>query len=67
MSEVAKVSIVTPVKNIFNNQKADNFLKCVSSVATQTYPSVEHLVVDGGSEDGTLVILTTQPSIHFEV
>ena len=66
MTERAKVTIITPVKNILNEQLAERFLNCVSSVANQTYPSIEHLVVDGNSDDGTAVILTTQPSIRYE-
>jgi putative colanic acid biosynthesis glycosyltransferase len=30
---------------------------CLESVAAQTHPAVEHLVVDGGSSDGTLELL----------
>ena len=67
MSDVAKVTVITPVKNILDNQLAERFLACASSVATQTYPNIEHIVIDGGSVDGTLVILTTQPSLRYEV
>ena len=28
--------------------------RCIESVASQTYPQIEHVFVDGGSEDGTL-------------
>jgi glycosyltransferase involved in cell wall biosynthesis len=43
------VSIVTPVKN------AARFLAhTLESVREQTHPEVEHIVVDGGSTDGTL-------------
>ena len=28
--------------------------RCIESVASQTYPHIEHVFVDGGSEDGTL-------------
>lgn len=46
------VSIVTPVLN-----RADSIGICLQSVADQTYSNVEHIVVDGGSSDGTLDIL----------
>jgi glycosyltransferase involved in cell wall biosynthesis len=42
------VSIVTPVLN-----RADTIKSCLASVAAQTYPRVEHIVIDGGSDDGT--------------
>ena len=32
---------------------------CLASVLSQTYPNVEHVVIDGASEDGTLDILRT--------
>jgi len=46
------VSIITPV---FNGKE---FLEeSVKSVLNQTYKKVEHIIVDGGSTDGTLEIL----------
>jgi glycosyltransferase involved in cell wall biosynthesis len=47
------VSIVTPVRN------GERFVaQTVESVLAQSYPHVEYIVVDGGSTDGTLEILT---------
>lgn len=47
-----KVSIVTPVYN-----RADCIENCLLSVADQTYPNIEHILVDGGSTDGTIEII----------
>jgi glycosyltransferase len=44
-----KVSIVTACYN-----SARTIAGALDSVASQTHPDVEHIVVDGGSADGTL-------------
>ena len=46
------VSIVTPTL-----QRVDYLERTLRSVRAQTYPNVEHIVVDGGSTDGTLALL----------
>lgn len=50
----ARVSIVTPVLNRVATIEA-----CLRSIAQQTHPDVEHIVVDGGSTDGTLDVLAS--------
>lgn len=45
------ISIVTVVLNAENT-----IAEALDSVASQTYPEVEHLLIDGGSTDGTLDI-----------
>ncbi|MFT3807440.1 glycosyltransferase family 2 protein [Arenimonas sp.] len=35
----------------------DTIADCLASIAQQTHPDIEHLVIDGGSPDGTLRIL----------
>jgi glycosyltransferase involved in cell wall biosynthesis len=46
------VSVVTPTFN-----QAGFLEQTLRSVRSQSYPNIEHLVVDGGSTDGTLDIL----------
>jgi glycosyltransferase involved in cell wall biosynthesis len=46
------VSVLTPSFN-----QALYLPDCLASVARQTYPRIEHVVVDGGSTDGTLGVL----------
>lgn len=56
--------IVTPAFNA-----AAHIARCVKNVATQCYPHLEHLVVDGGSQDATVSILTqlseTNPQLRW--
>lgn len=46
------VSIITPSYN-----RVDFIKLCINSVRAQTYANVEHIIVDGGSNDGTVEIL----------
>jgi GT2 family glycosyltransferase len=52
MSRLPVVSIVTPCLN-----PGGRLVRCLDSVAAQTYPRIEHIVVDGGSTDGTVELL----------
>lgn len=47
-----RVSIITPC---FNGEKT--IRQCIDSIRMQDYPEIEHIVVDGGSTDGTLKVL----------
>jgi glycosyltransferase involved in cell wall biosynthesis len=60
MSDVPLVTIVTPVLN-GARFIADN----LASVRGQDHPRIEHIVVDGGSSDGTLEILRRAPGIQW--
>lgn len=54
------VSIVTPCLD------GRPFLEdAIQSVLRQTYPRVEHVIVDGGSTDGTLEILARYPRLRW--
>ncbi len=52
------VSVVTPSLNMLGYLK-----RCVSSVRDQNYPRCEHIIMDGGSTDGTAEWLAQQPSL----
>lgn len=47
-----KISVITTVYNA-----KETIIDCLDSVAEQTYFQREHIVVDGGSQDGTLTLL----------
>lgn len=54
------ITIVTPCFNAAATLEAT-----LDSVAAQGYPNVEHIVIDGGSTDGTLNILARAEGISY--
>lgn len=58
MTPAPLLSIVTPCLN-----RAPLVAQAVESVQRQDYPSVEHIVMDGGSTDGTLEVLRRYPHL----
>lgn len=54
-------SILTPS---FNAEK--HIIRAIESVLGQTGPSWEHIVMDGGSQDSTVSILTEYPHLNWE-
>ncbi len=51
-NNIPKVSIITAVYN--NELFIDN---CIQSVISQDYQNIEHIIIDGGSQDSTLDII----------
>jgi glycosyltransferase involved in cell wall biosynthesis len=54
-----RISIVTPVLN-----GAQFLTACIDNVASQDCAAVEHLIVDGGSSDGTVELLRRASDKH---
>jgi glycosyltransferase involved in cell wall biosynthesis len=55
-----RLSVITPS---FNSAKT--IRETIASVVNQNYPRLEHLVVDGGSTDGTQAILRDYPHLRW--
>jgi glycosyltransferase involved in cell wall biosynthesis len=60
MSAPVKITVVTPC---FNSEHT--IRETLESVARQEHPNVEHIVMDGGSKDGTVAILKEFPRVKW--
>jgi glycosyltransferase involved in cell wall biosynthesis len=58
MERLPRISIVTPSLN-----QGDYIAETIESVISQGYPNLEHIVIDGGSTDGTLATLRRYPHL----
>ncbi len=47
-----KISVITAV---FNGEEIIE--DCIKSVVGQQYDDIEHIIIDGGSKDGTLEVI----------
>ena len=52
-----EVTIITPTHNIVDAGKADDFTLLLNLLNRQTYPYVEHLIMDNASTDETTTLL----------
>ena len=51
------VTVITVTYQLVKGQRESQFRTSVESVQGQTYPNIEHLVIDGGSQDGTVELI----------
>lgn len=59
-----KLSIITPTLNLIRGRRKDTFLQCLESIKCQEFTDYEHLVIDGGSTDGTIQLLKKLQSVY---
>jgi glycosyltransferase involved in cell wall biosynthesis len=59
-TRLPKISVVTPCLDAVHT-----IGRALDSVREQAYPDVEHIVIDGGSTDGTLALLEARPHVQF--
>jgi glycosyltransferase involved in cell wall biosynthesis len=51
------VTIVTITFNLIKAGRKEYFRQCIESVHNQSYKNIEHIVIDGASNDGTLDLI----------
>ncbi len=54
---VPLLTVITITYNLINAGRRETFLRCVESVKHQTYANIEHIIIDGASDDGTLDLI----------
>lgn len=59
------VSVITPTYNLVDNAKTDDFYLLVNLLSKQTYPSIEHIIIDNSSKDQTGILLKDYKSKGF--
>ncbi len=53
------------VATVALNPPVDKLVRCIESVERQTYAPIEHVVVDGGSTNGTLDVLAQHEHVRW--
>lgn len=51
------ITVITATYNLYRSGRIETFRQMVESVHAQTCSDVEHLIIDGGSDDGTVELL----------
>lgn len=59
------VTIITATSNIVEKDQTDDFTLLVNLLDRQTYPHIEHLVIDNASTDGTLDLLKDYKNLGY--
>ena len=52
-----KITVITATFNLIKAGRETFFRQCVESVHNQTYPNIEHIIMDGASTDGSLDLI----------
>ncbi len=52
-----RVSVITVCYNLIKHGRVESFERCMESVNKQIYKNIEHIIIDGGSDDGTLELV----------
>ena len=65
--EDVDISVITVCYNPLNDGRKEMFLQCLDSVQSQKGVTLEHIIVDGGSNDGTLLMLRSYNNPHYTI
>jgi GT2 family glycosyltransferase len=60
-ADLPLVSVVTAALN----PPVEKLARCIESVKAQTYPRIEHVVIDGGSSNGALDVLAEYEAVRW--
>ena len=58
-------TVITPTYNIVENNQADDFTLLINLLDRQTYPYIEHLIIDNASTDETVTLLKEYKNSGF--
>jgi glycosyltransferase involved in cell wall biosynthesis len=58
-------TIITITFNLIKGGRENTFRQCLESVHNQTYKEIKHIVIDGGSKDGTLDLIREYADIGW--
>lgn len=59
------VTVVTITYNLIEKEREDYMKQCIESVHNQSYSSIEHIIIDGASNDGTLELLKRYEDLNY--
>lgn len=59
------ITVITVVYNLVKENREESFKQCVESVHNQSYKNIEHIIIDGASDDGTLEIIKGYANIGW--
>ena len=59
------VTVVTVEKDVIRSGRKNMLRQCIESVHNQLYPNIQHLIIDGKSQDGTINLLEQYKSLGW--